>query len=164
MRTTTWAVGSEGVASVAASGGNSQVDLLADYKGTLGVSHLTRYTVTRIIGQVSWRCVDLPSLDSVQQAAFGIRMQDENVGVTSSPSPFGENAFWMWQYVPLWVPWTVQIADSGSFRQLLQTMHFDIRTQRVFRGTESKLQFTMNNLGSEAISVDVRTRTLLRLP
>ncbi len=164
MRTLTWGVGAEGIASVAGGGGNSSLDLLADYKATLGVSHLTRYTVTRIIGQVYWRALTLPSLDDIQQTAFGIRIQDENVGATSSPSPVGENANWMWQQVPLWVPWTVQIADGGAFRQLLQVLHFDIRTQRIFRGTESKLLLTINNLGGEAISVDVRTRTLVRIP
>ncbi len=162
MRATTWALEANGTSSLAAAT-KTRFDLLADYRTELGVNHLARYTVTHIIGQVYFRANDVPSTDSAQELALGVIVGDENIPGGSDPSPRTDNANWMWQHTILWVPWTIE-SSAGVFRQLTQSIAFNIRTQRILRGTESVLRLVVHNVGGEALSVDVRSRTLLRVP
>ncbi len=162
MRATTWALGAEGFSALAA-GATSALQLLLDYQVTVGVTHLARYTVTRIVGSVYFRADAVPASDVVQESAFGIGVFDVNLPGTSHPNPRNENAQWMWQKTVRWVPWTIE-ASAGVFRQLIMEIPFEIATQRIVRGTETRLMFVTSNVIGEALSADVRTRTLLRLP
>jgi len=162
MRATTWGLEAGGFTGLA-TGVIAANDLLQDYRVELGVNHLARYTITRMIGSIYFRSEAVPSTDTVQEAAFGIAIFDENLTDTNHPNPRTDNAHWMWQQTVRWVPWTVE-ASAGVFRQLLQVLHFDIKTQRVLRGTEHRLELVTANIGPEDLAAEIRVRTLLRVP
>ena len=161
-RPTTWALEAGGFTGFAGPAVTT-VDLTADYRTVMGISHLARYTVTRMIGTISFRADDVPAGDTVQEAAFGIGVFDQNLTSGAHPNPRTENKNWMWQQTVRWIPWTVE-ASAGVFRQLLQNVYFDIRTQRILPGTESRLRLVVANVVGEDLSADIRLRTLLRLP
>ena len=163
MRRTLWGLAEEATTGLP-TGNITALDLTQDLQARMGIVSMNGYTVTRIIGSIFYRSNDVPSLDNVQQAAFGIGVFDSNLPLNTHPSPRTEDADWMWQYTPLWVPWTIE-ASAGSFRILMNEIRFDIKTQRVLKaGTERRLRLVILNVGSEGIDVNLRCRTLLRAP
>ncbi len=161
-RKTVWYVEAGGEAAQA-SGATDLADLLADARVTVGILTFRGHTVTRIIGDIYFRADAVPSGDNPQEVAFGIAVFNSNFPAGNHPNPRNENTDWMWQRTIRWVPWTVE-ASAGVFRQLMQVVSFDIRTQRVLRATEDRLELVVSNIGGEAITWDVRCRTLLRSP
>jgi len=162
MRATTWGLEADAVTALAAAA-STTIDLTADYRTELGVNHLSRYTITRVIGSIFFRADDVPAGDIVQEVSFGIGTFDENTPQASHPNPRTDNSRWMWQRTVRWVPWTVE-ASAGVFRQLINEVQFDIRTQRIIRGTETNFELVIANITGEDISADVRCRTLYRVP
>ena len=110
-----------------ATGVTRRDDMLADAQTALGVASLDGYTITRIIGELTFRSGAVPGGDNVQEMGWGISIFDENLPAASLPSPITDNAPWMNVYAPLWVPWTVE-ASAGVFRQLMNVYRVDIRT------------------------------------
>ncbi len=163
MRQTMWGLSVDGETGVT-TGQTRIIDLTEDFQARMGVVSMNGYTVTRIIGQVSYRSGAVPSLDNVQECAFGIGVFDANLPTANHPSPRSEDSDWMWQYTPLWVPWTVE-ASAGVFRILINEFQIDVKTQRKLKaGTKKRLRMVINNIGSESVDMNLRVRTLLRAP
>ena len=162
MRTVSWGLEAAGI-SGQTTATTDAFDLLQDLRTELGTNHLMRYTITRMIGDIYFRADTIPTLDNVQEVSFGIGIFNENLTDVNHPNPRTENANWMWQKTILWVPWTVE-SSAGVFRQLQQVVSFDIRTQRILRGTEDRLELVIANTGSEDVSSNWRLRTLVRHP
>ena len=162
MRATTWGLEAGGFTGLVAAA-TTQVALQSDYEVSLGLTQLARYTITRMVGAIYFRADAVPASDIVQEAAFGIGVFNENLPAASFPNPRNENANWMWNLTYRWVPWTVE-ASAGVFRQLLNVIPFDIKTQRILRGTESQLQLVVSNIIGEDLDVEIRVRNLWRVP
>ena len=162
MRRTMWALERDGRS--VNSGVTAAIDLTQDFQSRMGVVSMNGYTITRILGQLTYRSQNVPSGDNVQECSFGIGVFDANMAVTAHPNPGSEDADWMWQYTPLWVPWTIE-SSAGVFRILMNEIPIDVKTQRVLKaGTEKRLRFVISNVGSDPIDMNIRTRTLLRAP
>jgi len=161
-RRTQWFVEAGGLAALA-TGVTDLMDLLADARVTVGINTFSGHTVTRMIGDIFFRADDVPATDIVQEVAFGIAVFNSNMRAQDHPNPRNENTNWMWQKTVRWVPWTIE-ASAGVFRQLIQVISFDIRTQRILKATEDRLEMVVSNVGAEAVTVDVRVRSLLRAP
>ena len=157
-----WYLGAEGLSGLL-TGNTGVLDLLADARVDLDTGSFGGSTVTRVIGDIHFRSNTVPSGDNVQESSFGIAVFNENLPTINHPNPRTENHDWMWQTTPMWVPWTVE-SSAGVFRILMQTLHFDILTQRRLRNTEERLEMVVHNTGSEGIDVNLRIRALLRAP
>ncbi len=162
MRPTTWGLENGGFSALAA-GSITVIDLGADLRTILGVNHLQRYTITHMIGTIFFRADAVPSSDVVQEIAFGIAVFPDSMPGANHPTPRSDNYDWMWQETLRWVPWTVE-ASAGVFRQLMNSVPFETKTQRVMKGMESRLELVVHNVTGEAKSADIHLRNLWRLP
>jgi len=164
MRITQWGLSVEGDSNVGGGDTTSVLDLDVDFRTTRGLASLPGFTVTRTIMDIYFRALAVPSLDSVQEVALGIALFPTNLPTINHPSPRSENWDWVWQKTILWVPWTVQIANEGVFRQLMQSIRIDTDIARRYRSEEQTYRLVINNIGGEDISVDERARILYRAP
>ena len=149
-RRTIWASWRTSLASLAAVG-TAKVSLRfliqADRPG------LGEYTITRTIGNVTWRAL---SSSNVSDVLAGILVLPATVNVADAPDPFNEpHADWMY-YRSGAVGTTTDVPSMWVWE-------FDLASQRRQRELERDWAFMLNNRGISALQFSIGGRSLLKL-
>ena len=152
----------------AGGGGKDAVDLLAQYRTRMGISHTQGMTVAAIRGALYPQFAAAPAVLDAQEVFVGITVVSQDAfasGASALPDPATDDADWVWHNW-MYVPASSTSIVSAAWEGLRLDIHN--KSMRKMEQANKTLVIVATNLNISGNDVTINvlgyTRTLLLLP